>query len=1142
MALRNRNPSEPRQSDSPIARVVSKFYGMITGEPATKLPDSVSLLNDNVVDRGDYFNIRGGSKLYTTKKYGISPSMTGSAMFGLGYLLVYIPDCPFSKGDVVYFSGDLHLWNGGVDYGISLDVVEGTAYYLGDNSGGGFYYLHDSEGNVWKDLGKITSSLSSLITYTLPTTFVNYGDINAYCDHIKANKVIFLLGKKVYIADKALTTFTKVFNTYYNDPDGVSTIIPLGDNAILISKTGGMFKIFLDGSFYYMVKINALSPDTLLADIAETVALTFGYLYTYALARISGSGNRDRTSDAVTLQIETAANYDSGSERDYGELYFATAVGDVITESHIVGDNTVIGTAGLLVKGTQSRGMTHMPVYRTKNIGETSGGVSATVDGVGNRRDQLIWNADVPVCKALDVDSQTTAGSLKIVGTGNKFVRGDVGSRIRVVNSAGTSIGSGRITAFVSENEVTVTAYAGETIPVGTTCVACIGGYRVSKASQSGTVVTISAAFTANKFTYDDMGRMLFVSDGTIRNIVSVTYHDPITGIMEAVVKETGDFTNLAVALQADTDSGTAYNRAWNDTIPDKPQADGRVSLQDRIEYGSDIYVPRRFFRPMPDADIAHLDSGFLVTAVRDAGTYYYCQTGDKEYTIGQYKYPEQKRDVSGAIRDIIGYPFKAVVFGKNFTGVLTLNSSQNIGRTEVGENIYVLPELSTVDSERGIIAWKLITYKNANLIFALTNESAFRYFDGSAWSKDDFGFQNGLDAVSKEYLKRIDHSATFGANYNSNGGIKLWMQRYVSGVLTDVCLRFATEAGEGRGWSVISGADWVQPIDELGIFTILDANDIQRVIVVDRNDYRIYEIDTFNRTTQTKKYVLDKESVENTEIAWDKRWREEVAGIDQQHRRIGHEKSYVNILPEFVENRGATGYTATGQRNAQELTLQAYLDGERVTHSADTEDFPENGELVFSGRKVKANTIMMELLGTASEIQVTSLRHEYLAEALAPSRARRLMAEHTLQEELAQDKILHICRTRNKLLNRVTNADLGSATMITGPDGRDYSAHRIAASVTLDNLAVAGVYTIILWSKDANLFTGVAGFTQYSIAVAGWYMYYKQNTGLAASLTLLAGDKADIRIYHKTISADALAKLYDDMINFEGRMTLPGF
>jgi hypothetical protein len=1123
MALRNRNPSEPRQSDSPIARVVSKFYGMITGEPATKLPDSVSLLNDNVVDRGDYFNIRGGSKLYSTKKYGYTFT---SYVASTDDISITNTTRPFNTGDEVWFkAGD-----------IPTPLVEDTAYYLRFTQtivNEHYYTIHPTRSQAYLGTGGLNMTESGA-----NFSYVYYGPINAYCDHIKAEKLIFLFGHSVYITDKALTTFTRVMNTYYTDPNDVSTIIPLGDNAIISSNTGGIFKIYLDDDFYYMVKINALSPDTLLADIAETVALTFGYLYTYALARISGSGNRDRTSDAVTLQIETATNFYSGSERDYGEIYFATAVGDVITGSHIVGENTVIGTAGLLVKGTQSRGMTHMPLYRTKNIGEASGGMSATVEGVGNRRDQLVWDADVPVCKALVVDSQTTAGSLIIVGGSNKFVRGDVGSRIRVADTNGANIGSGKITGYTDENTVTVTAYAGNTIPVGTVCYACIGGYRVMKATQAGTTIT-PVATNSDAFSLSDFGRMIFVSDGSIRHIDSV---NTPAGTSVAVVKETDTFSNLAIALQTDTDSGTAYNRAWNDTIPDKPQADGRVSLQDRIEYGTDLYVPRRFFRPMPNADIAYLDSGFLVTALRDAGTYYYCQTGDKEYTIGQYKYPEQKRDVAGAIRAIIGYPFKAVVFGKNFTGVLTLNSSQNVGRTEVGENIYVLPELSIVDSERGIIAWKLITFKNANLIFALTNESAFRYFDGSAWSKDDFGFQNGLDAVSKEYLKRIDHSATFGANYNSNGGIKLWMQRYVSGVLTDVCLRFATEAGEGRGWSVISGADWVQPIDELGIFTILDANDIQRVIVVDRNDYRIYEIDTFNRTTQTKKYVLDKESVENTEIAWDKRWREEVAGIDQQHRRIGHEKSYVNILPEFVENRGATGYTATGQRNAQELTLQAYLDGERVTHSADTEDFPENGELVFSGRKVKANTIMMELLGTASEIQVTSLRHEYLAEALAPSRARRLMAEHTLQEELAQDKILHICRTRNKLLNRVTNADLGSATMITGPDGRDYSAHRIAASVTLDNLAVAGVYTIILWSKDANLFTGVAGFTQYSIAVAGWYMYYKQNTGLAASLTLLAGDKADIRIYHKTISADALAKLYDDMINFEGRMTLPGF
>ncbi|MBE3141767.1 MAG: hypothetical protein IMZ53_14420, partial [Thermoplasmata archaeon] len=775
-----------------------------------------------------------------------------------------------------------------------------------------------------------------------------------------------------------------------------------------MSKTVGLFKIFLGSDFNYMTRINENPPNILITDIAKTVLKVYGYLFMQSLARITGSGNRDRTSSGAILDVETTTCYLPGTERDYGEVYYDSEIGVDVTVDHIICDNAVLATVGLGVYGDRARGMTHMPLYRTKDIG--AGGSSSGLTGVGNRRDQPVWDADIPLCKALKVDSSSTPGSLVISGSSNKWVRGDIGSRCIVVSAAG-SVGIGRITGFTSENAVTITAYATYTIPTSTECYACIGGYRVMKASSatySGisynwNMITPDATAKNGVFSYNDIGRIIYVSDGSIRHIKQII---SVGGVLCAIVEEIGtmselfgnivstlDFSNLCIAIQNDTNSASvlAYNRAWNDTIPDSPQADGRVSLQDRIDYGTDLYIPRRMFRPMPNGDTGIIDNGFLVVAERDKGEYNYCQTGDKPYCIGQYKYPEQRREVVGAISHITGYPFMALVTMYDKTGIITLSSSQNIGRTEIGENIFQLPELSVVDDKHGVIAWKTITYKNSNLIFALTSDSAFRYFSGTAWSKEDLAYVNGLDAVSKEYLRKIDHNNIKGAVYGMNGGIKIWFQMLVGGVLTDMCLRFSTETGEGYGWSLITGTDWVFPIDEQGVFSILDDNDIQRVLVIDKNDYQIYEIDTFDRSTVVKAPVLDKEDVEDTEITWKRRGVEHIASIGSEQKRLIHEMSYENIEPSDKANRGETGYTATGQRNAQELTLKTFFDGERTDESARAEDFPESGEIVFTGRKKEANKILMELSGTAGELNLTGMTDVFLIEERAPTRDRRV-------------------------------------------------------------------------------------------------------------------------------------------------------
>jgi len=1251
----NRNPSVPRKADSIIKRLSLKFLGMITGEPANKLPETAALLNYNVIDYTQYFKVRPGSRLYSSLTIGwaVEADTDTDEVVVTDLDGDTLASNPFKTGDAVYFDGD----DLPVDIATGVALAKETAYYISVVLTSTVYHY-----KLYEDRSDALNYESNNITFSSTGNFliarILFGAINGFCDHVKSGYLVWLIGQSVFITDKEMSEFIHVLNLNNENPDGISTIIPLDGYALLYSKQGGLFKIILDEDFFYMFKMNHSAPDTRVDDIAEslvydggeeivaTSSLQYGFLYIYAVSRIVGGGaNNTRMSEDSLLQMETGTNIVPGSERDYGECYFKDNPGVAPYDS---GDPQTV--SGLYrIKGEDARGATHFSLYRTKDIGTKGTLVSI------NRRDQYVWLDDVPVCKAVSgefsVDVVSPYDVYMFGGdvgeydseynlVGSKFKSSDIGSKLRIsvgdavaeytiesISDEITGLPAVRLSATIDLADVT-SATAGDNtdIVVGTgeaenftvgkyylmygaiksenfkvtaidtdtdtitadhldenytsgdtikrvsvngyVTTACIGGFRISSAAQhvvSGRNVLQITSGDSFIFTPNDNGRIIFLSDGTIRHINEVPEDGNI-----AYVKESGDFGGflsdgdvdpddsgmLAAAMQYDSDSTDwVYERNYCDVIPDSPQADGVSSLLDRIFSGGTLMIPRRLYYPFPNGEIALSQDGFLVVAERGGSRYYYTDTGAKPYCLGFYKNPDQSRAVVGSIQHIIGMPFRAILFLKNKTGVLTLNSSQNFGNTEVGDNVFVVPELSIVDDLKGVVLWKFITQKNSSIVYAITSDGSFRYFDGYQWSKEDMTFVGGVDSVSKEYIKRIDQSKPYSAIYSNNGGIKLWFYKNIDGVSTPVCLRLATDDSEGRGWSEIGGDDWVTPHMALGVFAILDDNYVQRIIVIDddsNTEFKIFEIDSFNRGSFEKPYALDKIgdkpalTLIGEEVAWYKRTREETVDPSSENYRIRIEDAHVFVQPDDRGNRGKTGYTSTGQRDAQELTYKSYVDGEQVTPSGAIRDFPENGELVFSGRKVEGHRIMHELSGTAGEIIVTGIVNNYLAKVATGSEELRTMTEHTLQKELSTGKVLHICRDYLGIVNRVGNVSFrgGTITMISGADDREFSGAQLTEDIAVDNSEIAGSYTIIGWGKGAPpVLSG--GVTQYGSSLTnGWSMYYETGTGLAAALKLRSGASGifDIRIYNKVISADALSEYYDDVANHSGEMFLPGF
>jgi hypothetical protein len=348
------------------------------------------------------------------------------------------------------------------------------------------------------------------------------------------------------------------------------------------------------------------------------------------------------------------------------------------------------------------------------------------------------------------------------------------------------------------------------------------------------------------------------------------------------------------------------------------------------------------------------------------------------------------------------------------------------------------------------------------------------------------------------------------------------------------MCLRYATQPTEGYGWSEYYGADWVQPVPNIGALGIIDTNNVNRMLVLDRNDNDFWEVGTCNRQTVMKPSPLDKET---TEVEWQKWGAGKTVSPADEEDKVEHAVSHVFVRPDDPENRGQTGYTATGLRSAQELSIDAFMDGELVTVGATT-IFPENGDIVFSGRKVEARQVQLRTCGTAGEIRVVGQVDEFIGKPKAGNRSERTMSDHGYQDDLSQNLELWIDRFCTKqFYDKVAKATLaGTGTRLTGPDGRANSGITLGANLNLGNAAIAGNYTIMVWSNNTALIGGIT-LTAVGAVTGGWQAYYATGAALAANLVAATGMRFyGLRIYSDAISVEAITAWRDDVVANEAK------
>lgn len=362
----------------------------------------------------------------------------------------------------------------------------------------------------------------------------------------------------------------------------------------------------------------------------------------------------------------------------------------------------------------------------------------------GNNTELYIWNSDIPVAKAF---TASMAG-LTITLTAGEFVPGDAGSRIRFQNGD-----EYELFLYVSATEfhtvITGTQTSQSAAIGGDGTVAVNKPIRVLTIQQSGTTVT---RISGDAFNGNDVGRILFLSDGTELHVTSYTDTDNVEVLEEATIG-----SNTAACIAPTT-------RAWTDTVRDDPYLTSQ-NLRSRITSYS---LQNRFFTPMPNCNIGEVTANMLWAAIRQNTIIYY-SPADTNYRhqAGYFYEHEQREFVQDAIIELSEIGDYLSIKCIHTTRALPLNTFTGIELTSAGTSIIKCAGNFMVDEHIGIKHYGGVCRIDRKQQIVITSEPGIRLFNGN-----DYGDNLATDRIIKELEKM---KVGYACCYDPINGFTFW-------------------------------------------------------------------------------------------------------------------------------------------------------------------------------------------------------------------------------------------------------------------------------------------------------------------------------------------------------------------------------
>jgi len=670
------------------------FYDM----PASQVPENGYWRNENFINRGDRLDVRSGCRLWSSTTL---PPLVGRT----GYT---------ASSSVLS----------------TVRTIEKTlgADFTSDDVGN--WFVHDDgkheriieyvDANTIKTRTQYSSAKSSTAGWV-------HGPVNCWYYHKAEQCIILQIDTRLFVAeDLSITSWIQAFCSSYDQPNDAISVGGEFEDSFIMWNSKGIYKLRLgDGAPYIFYRANTRVPNVKITDSGSQSSTTpYGRRRTYSMIRLSGSGNRDRTSSGVEILQEsgTCLGQIVGDQYyDYGESWTADPIGSTNSES--VGTLTVpVDPISL----DQQNHWTHYAVYATLHLG--SFGVDPLNPDNKNSQVLYIWLADIPIAKVLTASRSGTT----LTATEGAFEKSDVGCSIEFVDGTTDTIASYTSSTVVETTGTGTVSSQG----VG------IGGGSMMTASQtvsgSETIGNATVTRTAGyEFTSSDVRKTLFWSNGSRGHIVRYV-----------------DANTVEVAESSEVTSGSAMinpvSRSFNDTIDD-------AALRSRI---NSYTCESRLWSDIPLANTGAIVPGFIFAGVRGKDQVYYGQIPEEySYLLGYHHPTKQKMTLKDSLTSFSAFNSTLIARCRNSTWSIPVNSFKTEKIKSAGVSVSIVVAQNPIDQVKGAIDFGGVAMNDDDTSeIVVTSEPALRTFDGSRYGANlaEDRIQSQLAALQTAYAMEI--------------------------------------------------------------------------------------------------------------------------------------------------------------------------------------------------------------------------------------------------------------------------------------------------------------------------------------------------------------------------------------------------
>lgn len=704
-----KNPKTQEQAEQTINWDQDSFAGgMYNDPPASEIPANSLKYLENAIAYPTYLEPRTGSIEYNAGNQAVLPrqrtGLTGTKT-----------DNIITSPDAVFVEEDLKS-----------------------------YWVHDdgTEDEILAILSDTQIRVRNSVTHPVSTNAGIRRPLNAHYYHKEQKIIMLLVGNIVYVSDVNLTSFTAVLNLSVDTPNNAASDMDEMNNYGILFNSKGLYKIQLEGSFYYMWKMNSPVPSVRITSNVDQNNIpadrSYAYKYIYTMTRLKGMGHgRDRLSIGTTFEQESGTVIaDMNILSDYGVVAKVTPITDGSGNGQYVGDLTVPVSAYDATK--RERHWNYYSVYRTLDIG--TNGINP-INGEGNNAALFAWAGDVLICKAYTASAD---GGI-ITCTQGQFDVKDIGSVIEFED--GNRI---QISGYIDNQNVT---YSDEYY------------YYGSIASQSATVgnsyvmtlwqdnYTVHRTSGQREFTADDVGEPIWWCDGTMSIITEFVDADTV------IVHDDTDRVRQGAGINA------TYRQFYDD-IPDNTALASTnftsQALRARIASQEPLYIPQtRPWTRLPESNSGVVVPGFMFVFVRTAleANYSVLPLG-LEYLAGYYNASYHFNDeIDDSIIEMSLFPDRVVAYCKHSVWGGPTNSNISFERLDIGIVITQFAGFSKLDADIGLADHGGIQNSEGGRQIMITNEKgslACREFDGYQFGPDKTMSNQGDMKLIREQLNSM--------------------------------------------------------------------------------------------------------------------------------------------------------------------------------------------------------------------------------------------------------------------------------------------------------------------------------------------------------------------------------------------------